>query len=36
MALTTYLAGMGGALFSSGAITLWRYVHTPPPRPEEA
>lgn len=35
-ALTVYLAGMGGALLLSGAITLWRHLHTPPPRPEEA
>ena len=36
MGLTVYLAGMGCALLLSGAITLWRYVHTPPPRPEQA
>lgn len=35
-ALTVYLAGMGCALLVSGTITLWRYVHTAPPRSEQA
>ena len=35
-ALTVYLAGMGCALLVSGTTTLWRYVHTAPPRSEQA